>query len=133
MMERGAMAIPLQTRGTTSAAYQASFQAIRSLWRETSAVVALVMVQGLVDAATVASGNPALTSLELIVDVVVTVLLAPYTMAIYRYALGLPVGSLRSLLEDAIRRKDFLAYQLGWFLVGRLWPTVSITSTSFNG
>ncbi|MCC0807934.1 hypothetical protein FPV16_17255 [Methylobacterium sp. W2] len=127
------MAIPLQTRGTTSAAYQASFQAIRSLWRETSAVVALVMVQGLVDAATVASGNPALTSLELIVDVVVTVLLAPYTMAIYRFALGLPVGSLRSLLEDAIRRKDFLAYQLGWFLVGRLWPTVSITSTSFNG
>ncbi|MCJ2127458.1 hypothetical protein [Methylobacterium sp. E-045] len=125
------MAIPLQTRGTSSAAYEASFQAIRSLWRETSAVVALVMVQGLVDAATSASRRPALASLELIVDVVVTVLLTPYTMAIYRHALGLPVGSLRRLLEDAVRRKDFLAYQLGWFLVGRLWTTIPITS--FHG
>ncbi|CAA2107581.1 hypothetical protein MBUL_04231 [Methylobacterium bullatum] len=127
------MAIPLQTRGTTVAAYQVSFQAIRSLWRETSAVAALVIVQGRVDAATEIPGSPALTSLGLIVDIAVTVLLAPYTMAIYRYALGLPVGSLRSLLADAMRRKDFLAYQLGWFLVGRLWTMVPITSTSFSG
>ncbi|WP_027174112.1 hypothetical protein [Methylobacterium sp. 10] len=127
------MAIPLQTRGTTFAAYEASFQTVRSLWRETSAITALIVVQGLVDAVTETSTRPTVAALGLIVDVLVTVLLVPYTMAIYRHALGLPVGSLRSLLADAVRRKDFLAYQLGWFLLGRLWSKVWITSTPFNG
>ncbi|KQO51925.1 hypothetical protein [Methylobacterium sp. Leaf85] len=120
------MAAPLQTRGSTSAAYRDAFRAVTSLWRETGLVALALIVQSLLSARMSGSKNSSGSLTAALIEIAVTVLLVPYTMAIYRHVLGLRPESAQTLLNEAMRRKDLIAYHLGWFLIGILWARVAI-------
>ncbi|WP_019903284.1 hypothetical protein [Methylobacterium sp. 77] len=115
------MAAALQTRGSTSAAYRAAFRAVGSLRRETAFVTFVLIVQLLLTARLGGPGNATGSLSNVLLDIAVTILLVPYTMAIYRHALGLRSLSMWALLGEAIRRKDLVAYHLGWYLLGIPW------------
>ncbi|MHC2090018.1 hypothetical protein [Methylobacterium sp. CM6244] len=115
------MAAPLQVRGSASAAYRAAFRAFGSLWRETAFVTFVLIVQLLLSNRMGGSGNATGSLSNVLLDIGVTILIVSYTMAIYRHALGLRSQSMWALLGEAIRRKDLLAYHLGWYLLGIPW------------
>lgn len=115
------MAAPLQIRGSTSLAYRAAFRAIQALWRETGLVALVLIAQSLLTLLMGGVGKASVSLPGVLLDIAVTVLLVPYTMAIYRHVLGLRPESALTLLNEAMRRKDLLAYHLGWFLIGAVW------------
>lgn len=101
----------------TGAIYHIAFRALWALRREISLLAVLFFAQMLL-----MTGSEGPTSTvgglpELLVNAVVTILALPCVIAIYRYVLGLPVGRLRDLIAEAVRRKALTAYNLGFFLV----------------
>lgn len=97
-----------------------AFRAVRALWPETGLVAVLLAAQTLITTEWGKPGNPTVGLPGILANLAATVLVLPYTIAVYRYAMGLPVGSLRDRVRHVVRRKDFLAYNLGIFLLGIL-------------